>query len=422
MIPEKYLEWKGAKLKKFLSIMLTIIVTVSLMAGLLVGCTKTTSSNTSGTLKQGTITIGLVSPQTGGAAPWGIAMVHGLSLAFEDANNAGGVVIGDTHYTFALKSLDDKYDTAVATNALNELVYSDNIKFLFSMQSEGTLAMAPIMAQQKVLNFVEVYDDSVIDPANSNTFRTVIPPSMKTDSYTKWLIKQYPNIKTEAHFSTNNTNGQIITQQDDTSAKANGLKVLDEVYYDDGTQDFTPFLTKLLAKNPDALFLGGCPTGDCALIIKQARGLGFKGVISNIAPTSAGDMMAIAGKDALEGFVSTMMAMQPPLVSQNVINLANRETTKWGTPYGSTWDFYSQALVVTEAIQKAKSLDPTVVKGVLEDSTKVWPYDTLTGGKATFGTSVTKTLYKVPSHQIVNPYTISIVKNGQDTNAAVVNP
>jgi branched-chain amino acid transport system substrate-binding protein len=407
---------KEIVVKKLVSIMFIVVI----VAGLLAGCSS--KSTASGSLKEGTITIGLTSPQSGGAAPWGIAMVHGLQLAFDDANSAGGVTIGDTHYKFALESLDDKYDTATTTNNLRQLMYTDNVKFIFSMQSEGTLAMAPIMAQQKVLNFVEVYTDSVIDPANSYTFRTVIPPSMKTDSYTKWIIKQNPNIKSEAHLSTNDINGQIITQQDDASAKANGLTVTDEEYYDNGTNDFLPILTKLLNTHPDALFLGGTPTGDCALVIKQARGMGYKGLISDISPTSAGDMLAIAGKDAMEGFVSTMMAMQPPLVSQSVIDLPNREKTKWGTAYGSTWDFYRQALVVTAAIQRAKSSDPTVVKALLEDSNQKWPYETLKGGQAAFGTSVTKTLYKVPSHQIVNPYTITVVKAGQDTNAAVVNP
>jgi len=415
-------------MKKLLSAVFVLLLAASLIAGSLVGCSgKTSSTSTTSTavqLKESTITIGLVSPQTGGAAPWGLAMVHGLELAFEDANNAGGVTIGDTHYKFVLTSLDDKYDTATATNDLRTLVYSDNVKFLFSMQTEGTMAMAPEMASQKVLNFVEVYDDAVIaQPANSYTFRTVIPPSMKTDSYTKWIISQYPNMKKIAHLSTNNTNGEIITQQDDASAKANGLTVVDEVYYDGGTTDFTPVLTKLLNEKPDALFLGGAPTGDCAVIIKEARDMGFKGVISDISPTGGADMLPIAGKAALEGFISTMMAMQPPLVGTNALNLVTRENAKYGVAYGSTWDFYSQALVICAAIKKAGSTDPTVVKALLEDSSQVWPYETLAGGTATFGTSVTKALYGGnASHQIVNPYTISVVKDGADTNAAVVNP
>jgi branched-chain amino acid transport system substrate-binding protein len=413
--------------KKILSIIFVLLIAVSLIGGSLVGCKGTTTSQPTSTttpLQEANITIGLVSPQTGGAAPWGLAMVHGLELAFEDANNAGGVTIGNTHYTFVLSSLDDKYDTTTATNDLRTMIYSNGVKFLFSMQTEGTMAMAPEMAQQKILNFVEVYDDAVIaQPTNSYTFRTVIPPSMKTDSYTKWIIQQYPNMKKIAHLSTNNTNGEIITQQDDASAKANSLTVVDEIYYDSGTTDFTSVLTKLLNEKPDGLFLGGTPTGDCAVIIKEARDMGFKGVISDISPTSGNDMLAIAGKDALEGFISTMMAMQPPLVGQSALNLTTRENAKYGVAYGSTWDFYSQALVICEAIKKAGSIDPTVVKALLEDSTQVWPYDTLTGGKATFGTSVTKTLYGAnANHQIVNPYTISVVKDGQDTNAAVVNP
>jgi len=91
-------------MKKILSGMFILLLALSLIGGSLVGCSaKSSSTSTTSTttpLKEATLQIGLVSPQTGGAAPWGLAMVHGLELAFEDANNAGGVTIGDTHYTF----------------------------------------------------------------------------------------------------------------------------------------------------------------------------------------------------------------------------------------------------------------------------------------------------------------------------------
>ena len=273
--------------------------------------------------------------------------------------------------------------------------------------------------------FVEVYDDNVIaQPANSYTFRTVIPTSMKAMSYYKWILKRYPNAKTMAHLTENNVTGQTMTQEEDTVAKADGLTVTDAIYYDAGTTDFTPFVTRILSKNPDILSLGGAPVGDCAVIIKTARSMGYTVVINNMTPLGAADTVPIAGSADMEGFISTNVAMVAPVVSQQFINLAAREKAEYGTSYSNTWDFYSQASIMVEAIERAKSVDPTVIKNLLEDSTQVWPYNMFVGGTATFGTGIAKTLYGNANYrnQIVNPYTISIIHNGVDTNTVVINP
>ena len=416
-------------MKKLLTSIFVLLLAASLIGGSLVGCSSKTTSTTSTTstttpLTEATVLIGVTTPLTGGAAPWGISMKQGVEMAFADFNSTGGLTVGNTHYTFKVEALDDKYDPNTSTNAIRQLVYSEGAQFLFVFESSSLLAMASTLAQQKVLQFTVVYDDAILNPANTYTFRTVIPPSMKVTSFYKWLVSQYPGSKTMAHLSMNNISGTSMTEEELTAAKAAGLTVTDEIYYDAGTTDFTPFLTRILNKNPDILSLGACQVGDTALIVKTARGLGYKGVINNMSPVGAADMVPIAGNDAMEGFISTNTAMGAPLVSQTFIDLANREKSTYGTAYGNTWDFYSQATQMVEAMQRAKSVDPTVIKNILEDSTQVWPYNMFVGGKATFGTSVAKTLYGNAGYlnQIVNPYTVSIIKKGVDTNAAVVNP
>ena len=398
---------------------------VSLLGGLLAGCsgTKTTTSTTSG-LKEVNILIGVTSPLTGGAAPFGLSQQHGVELAFEDLNNAGGIVSGDTHYTFTVKSLDDAYDPTKASDNIRTLVNQDGSKFLFTFESASELALAPTLAQQKVIQFVVVYDDKILDNANTYTFRSVIPPSIKVHSFTQYLMTTYPNAKKMAHLSANNITSTIQTQQDVAEAQAAGLTVTDQIFVDQGTTDFTPFLTKILSKNPDILNLGGTSVGDVAVIVKQARAMGYKGVICNISPCSATDMISIASASDLEGFISTNVAMEAPLVSQKFLDLPAREKAKFGDVYGNTWDFYSMASVMVAAMQRTKSVDPTVIKNILEDTTQVWPYEMFVGGKATFGTSVAKTLFanSLYNHQMMNSYTISVIKNGKDTNAKVITP
>jgi branched-chain amino acid transport system substrate-binding protein len=398
---------------------------VSLIGGLFVGCSSTkTTTSTTNALQQATIEIGVSSPLTGGAAAYGIAQAHGVQLAFDDLNSAGGITVGNTHYTFTIKSLDDAYDPTTATNNIRTFVYQDGAKFLFTFESASELAQAATLAQQQVIQFTVVYDDSILNPANSYTFRSVIPASMKVTSFAKYLTTAYPNAKKEAHLSLNDVTGSVQTQEDVAAAQAEGRTVTDQVFADASTTNYTPFLTSILAKNPDILNLGGCSVGNTALIVKQARSLGFKGVICNISPCAAQDMVSIAGQDALEGFISTNVSLQAPLVSQKFIDLSARENAKFGSSYGNTWDFYSQALVLVAAMQRAKSVDPTVIKNILENPAQVWPYEMFVGGQATFGTGAAKVLYGNLNYmnQIVNPYTISLVQSGKDTNAQMVTP
>ena len=411
-------------MKKILFKLSIVFVVISLLAGLLAGCSGKKTTTATNALQQATIEIGVSSPLTGGAAAYGIAQAHGVELAFDDLNSAGGITVGNTHYTFTVKSFDDAYDPTTATNNIRTFVYQDSDKFIFTFESASELALAAQLAQQKVIQFTVVYDDSILDPANSYTFRSVIPASMKVASFTDYLKSAYPSAKTMAHLSLNDVTSTVQTQEDVAAAQAEGRTVTDQVFADASTTNYTPFLTSILAKNPDILNLGGCSVGNTALIVKQARGLGYKGVICNISVCSAKDMISVAGQAALEGFISTDVSLQAPLISQKFIDLPAREQTKFGSTYGNIWDFYSQALVLVAAMQRANSVDPTVIKNILEDPTQVWPYDMFVGGKATFGTGAAKVLYGTENYmnQMVNPYTISVIKSGQDTNAKMITP
>ena len=79
--------------------------------------------------------------------------MHGVTLACDDFNTAGGLTVGNTHYTFQVEALDDDYDTAKTTNNINQMIYTDGIKFMFTFQTEGSLALAADFNHAKNLEF-----------------------------------------------------------------------------------------------------------------------------------------------------------------------------------------------------------------------------------------------------------------------------
>jgi branched-chain amino acid transport system substrate-binding protein len=415
-----------SKMKKFGASIFVLFLIATLTAGLLTGCssTKSSTTTTTGATKEATLTIGVDAPLTGPAASYGLAVMHGVKLAAEDFNTAGGLTVGNTHYTIAVNTLDNKWDDPTSTDNVHQFI-DNGVKYLFIFESDTPLSLAPLLAQNKVINFTSIADNSSISqPANSFTFRTVIPHDLVAGPYYQWIKTTYPNVKTVCEIAENNANGQSAETGDGTGAQASGITVVGNLLYDPGTTNFTPFLTSVLAKHPDMINIsGGVAPGDCALIIKGARDAGFTGLISDSAMVAAKDMLPVSGATALEGVITTNMAMEAPMVSPQAINLPAREVAEFGQSYGVTWDFYGQATVLCEAIAKAKSVDSTTVRDLLTDNTQVWPYPILVGGTAVFGSSIAQQFYGAnATHQMLESYVFGVIRNGQDTNFKQINP
>jgi len=411
------------EVKKGLCSFLILLLAVTLLAGLVTGCSSSTTAS-----KEQVITIGVDTPLTGGAAPWGLSEMHGVTLAADDFNSAGGLTIGDTHYTLKVEALDDAYDTAKATNNINQMAYTDGVKFMFTFQTEGSLALAPTLTNMKILNFTVVNDDRIIaQPADAYTYRTYMGFSVQANDYLAWMKKTYPNDKSIAVLTTNDTNGNVTEASTKAAATAAGLTYLAPVFYDTGTADFSPFVTKMLNEKPDIILTIGDPTGDVGLIAKTLNGMGFKGIHAT-GIVGAADLLKIAGQAPIEGMLTLNMPLIPGgQVSSAVLGLPAREVahsgSAWGTAYCCTWDFYSEAGIMFDAMKQAKSVDPTVVKAKLDQAGAKFNYAAINNGIATFGSPASNAIFGANGgHQVTNSWPIDIIKNGKDTIGTIITP
>ena len=407
-------------MKKFIISVLVLAITVSLLGASLVGCSSTPKAT-----NEQVITIGVDTPLTGGAAPWGLSEMHGVTLACDDFNAAGGLTIGDTHYTFKVEALDDKYDTALTTNNIRQMAYTDNIKFMFTFQTEGSVALASTLTKLQILNFTVVNDDKIIaQPANSYSYRTYMGFSVQANDYIKWMKTTYPKAKNIVVMTTNDTNGNVTEGYTKKAAAAAGFTYLAPVLYDPGTTDLTPFVTRVLAESPDIILTIGAPTGDVGSIAKILYGQGYKGIHAT-GIVGAADLLPIAGQAAIEG----MLTLNLPLISGSqisdaVLGLPAREDAKWGAHYCCTWDFYSEAMIMLDAMKQAKSVDPVAVKAKIDSPGAKFTYAAIKNGQATFGSAASNAVFgtSVGLHQVTNSWAISIIKGGKDTIGTIINP
>jgi branched-chain amino acid transport system substrate-binding protein len=174
-----------------------------------------------------------------------------------------------------------------------------------------------------------------------------------------------------------------------------------------------PVLSKIFAQKPDILNLNGSNPGDCGLILKQARQMGYKGLIVKIGGPGTPEMLKVAGKDLMEGFIY-YSPINPD--DQNIIEITKKYDKKFPPPMnGFTPQFYDGTLWLFEAIKKAGTVtDTEKIKAALEGLTFNGVY---TGRMSWTG----KEVYGI-DHQVKFPFYVMVVKGGKETVLGKVNP
>jgi len=223
------------------------------------------------------IVIGFSGPLSGPAAEYGQDMLYGIDMAVNEINAAGGITVKGKKHKFKLEKLDDRNDPTAAVNNARRFknngavaVYNGVFTTLAAMakinEEKGNefLLMAytstPKVTQlgNKLLigttapNFM-VYVQQFIELAQKEGWKKVAM-IVTTGGYGEEWRVNFRNIWEKS--------GGVIT----TDKPAN--------YYTE--TDFSAPLTAALATSPDAMLIGG-PSATTALVIEQARGMGFKG-------------------------------------------------------------------------------------------------------------------------------------------------
>jgi branched-chain amino acid transport system substrate-binding protein len=118
-----------------------------------------------------------------------------------------------------------------------------------------------------------------------------------------------------------------------------------------GTTDFSPFITRALAKKPDVIetsSTGGNMGGLCAQLIKQLRQAGFKGLIAVPALPPPGAVEEVVPEQYRTLIVTGDIDWEAPIVSEAYRDLCRRYVKKYnqvpidivGQVYNATKPFY----------------------------------------------------------------------------------
>jgi branched-chain amino acid transport system substrate-binding protein len=252
-------------------------------------------------------------------------------------------------------------------------------------------------------------------PEKPYSFRSMLSQWELAEPFYRWIKENHPKVNRVAVISPNDTSGKDTNTAVVKALKGLGFEVTADEYYERGTKDFYPVLTKLLAQKPDMIDVAAAPAGEAGLILKQAMELGFKGAKGWTAGTNPFTIIGVAGREAAEGVWSPANIN----VKSEHVNSAVR---KFGEAYEKRYGEVPGVIAVanfaafdvfTQAMQRAGSVETDRVLEVLtkERFETVWG-PLVIGGKETYGID----------RQFLYPLVISEVRGGEIVDLAQVLP
>lgn len=197
-----------------------------------------------------------------------------------------------------------------------------------------------------------------------------------------------------------------------TAYKNQGFTVWTE-NYERGTKEFTPLVLRMMAQNVDVFDLNANAPGEAGLLVKQARQVGYKGLIVQSGGAGIDELIAIAGPLANNMLKYDVIDESLPRV-QPFVALYHKKYT--GVMNGLAPVYYNAANIYFEAMRRADSTDTTKIRDQIEKLGG--NYDAPIFGKVVW---TGEKNYGV-NHQLLHTFVIKEVQNGKATVKAVITP
>jgi len=360
-----------------------------------------------------TLKIGALVTLSGAGAAWGQALLYGAELAADDVNAQGGLEVGGKKYKVQIIPYDDKYQANEAVTAANRLISDDQVKYLIGpVGAAAALAIEPITERNKVIMMTLGFTPKVLGKDKLFAFRPNLTTEETSQPQIDWLVK-VKHIKKVGALFPNDETGQQIARDLDASYSHAGAQLSSKEFFDRQRVDMVPLLTRIIGAGVDTIELDGNSPATAGLIVRQARELGFKGLIVRSGGPATAEIVAVAGKQAAEG-----MLVNTPIDPANraVQDYSARYLKKYGKRMnGFSPAFYDGTHMLFKAMQQAGTVNDTErVKTALEAQKD---YPGILGklnwtGAAHYGAN----------HQIDAPFYIAEVKDGQEVVKARCTP
>ena len=278
----------------------------SAMLSVILACLLTLFTFSSVGHAAATIKVGIVDSYSGPAAVFGIDMRDGFRMGINEINATGGVL----GRKFEIATRDEKFQPNVALAMAKELVMKEKVDLLMgTISSASALAISTFAKQEKIPFFVTYAKSKKISgekghryvfhmAENTTMAGNAAAAALAKKPYTKYWIAG--DDMEYGHAICDSTWSQL--------KKLNPkVQLLGQTWWKVGETDFIPYITQIMAANPDYLIMGNSG----ASVIAFQKAAKATGLIEKIP---------IYQHTAIEFAVLSSLGMEGP---ENVAGTAN---------------------------------------------------------------------------------------------------
>jgi branched-chain amino acid transport system substrate-binding protein len=352
---------------------------------LLVSSTLIASAALTGTARADEVLkLGAIAVLSGPGQPWGLALQRAMQMAADDVN-AKGLEVGGKRYQVKIVAYDSKYRPDDAMAAANRLVLQDGVKFILGpIGSSEAVATQSVTTANRAITFTNGWSPRVLSASLPYQFRMTASTDEFEGPLIRW-VSQRLKLKKVGGLFPNDELGQQASKEVAATYKKVGTDTAVELF-ERNRVDFVPLLTRLMNQGIQAIDLDGNAPATAGLIVKQARGMGFKGPIIRSGGPGEEEIEQTAGMAAAEG-IYLYSPVNP--ADPKIRDFAARYKAKYHENMnGFAPAFYDAARIMLDSIQRAGTVTDT--DAVLKAVTQIHDFAGIQGplnwtGKAAYG-------------------------------------
>ena len=228
------------------------------------------------------------------------------------------------------------------------------------------------------------------------------------------MTKQHPNATSVVIVEPNDATGQEAGEVAKPEWTKLGVKVADLNFYERGTTEFAPLVTRIVSMKPDIVDFNEMPPSEVGLVLAGLKEHGWNGIKVWSAGTATADLQKAAG-DASNG---VYMALAGDFNSDTATPIQRKLEAGAMKAFGehlnaisvSAWD---ATMAIRAAMVKAGSVDPAKVREAFPSLVFESSY-----GPAAFGGA---DIYGTPQ-QMLLPIIVSQIQQGKVVEVSRVIP
>jgi len=298
------------------------------------------------------ILVGEYSSLTGGTATFGQSTHQGITLAFEEANAAGGVL----GKKLKLLTEDDQSKPEEAATAATKLISQNRVVALLGeVASSRSLAAAPIAQANKIPMITPSSTNPKVTEVGDYIFRVCFMDRFQSQVMARFAANTLKVKRVAILYDLKNDYSVGLRQFFTEAFTGLGGTIVADQSYSEGDADFKAQLTQIKSAKPEAIYVPGY-YGEAGTVARQARELGIT------VPLMGGDgwdsqKLFEIGGSAIEGsYLSNHYSVDDPQPA--IQKFVNDYNAKFGAkPDALAALAYDAAKILVDAMKRAGTTD-----------------------------------------------------------------